>query len=366
MQSQTTCTTISGSALDAQLIDRWNELQASNPTLDSPFFSAGFTRAVAVERPSVEVAVIESGDTVIGLLPYCRTKSNVAMPVAGAFTDFQGIISDPQARLDLRKVLRRSRLAAWQFDHLVVGNGSLEPFQWAYAESPYMDLSDGFGTYRESCRTRGGKEMAEVMRKSRKLEREVAPVRLEAESKNSHVLDTLINWKRQQLLRHKRSDCFQPDWVLPMLNRILYTHGETLRPMLSAMYVGDELAAVNFGLRNGPVLHGWITAFNPHFHKFSPGLMLIIKLAQQAEELGIKRIDMGRGEESFKHNFSSGVTRVAEGAVDRRLVVGMMQHGWVRGKQLLRGTPLRRPAQQLIRRLRYASGLFRHSLDSGR
>ncbi len=132
------------------------------------------------------------------------------------------------------------------------------------------------------------------------------------------------------------------------------------------MYVGDKLAAINFGLRNGSVLHGWITAFNLEFGKFSPGLMLIVKLAQQAEELGIARIDMGRGDESFKRNFSSGVTRVAEGAVDRRLVVGAMQHGWVRGKELLRGTPLSRPAQQLIRRLRHARGAVRHSLDSGR
>ncbi len=365
MQS-TTITTMSGNALDTELIDRWNKLQASNPTLDSPLFSAGFMRAAAQERHGIEVAVIESAGSVIGFLPYCRQHNNVAMPVAGSFTDFQGVISAPGTSIDIRKVLRSCRLAAWQFDHLVVGDESLEPFQWAFAESPYMDLSQGFDAFRDSCRNRGGKEMAEVLRKERKLEREVAPIRMEIESTNCHVFDTLIDWKRQQLGRQKRSDCFRPEWVLPFLNRILHTHGETLRPVLSAMYVGEKLAAINFGLRNGPVLHGWITAFNPEFHKFSPGLMLIVKLARQAEELGIERIDMGRGDESFKRNFSSGVTQVAEGAVDRRLVVGAMQHGWVRGKELLRGTPLSRPAQQLIRRLRHASGAFRHSLDSGR
>jgi CelD/BcsL family acetyltransferase involved in cellulose biosynthesis len=365
MAPQTGATVLSAGALDASLIDRWNQLQRKNRALDSPFFSSSFTRAVAAERGGVEVAVIEADGAILGFLPYCRQRRFIATPVAGSFTDFQGIIAHPGTSIDMRRVLRDSGLSAWQFDHLVAGSDALSPFHWAYSESPFMDLSQGFEAYRKACRNTGGKEMAEVFRKSRKLARDIAPVRFELDTTNWCVLDTLVDWKRQQLRRQRLADCFRPRWVRPLLNRILHTRGETFRPMLSAMYVGDELGAINFGLRSGPILHGWITAFNPKFRKFSPGLMLIVKLAESAESSGISRIDMGRGDESFKRNFCCGATCVASGAVDRRFVAGTLQHSWVRAKELLRGTPLRTPATRLLRRLRYTQGILKHSLDSG-
>ncbi len=365
MPLTTKTTTLPANALDACLIDRWEHLRRSNAALDSPLLSSSFTCAVAAERSGVEVAVIESDGTVVGILPYCRQRRIVATPVASSFSDFQAVIAAPDTPLDMRRVLREARLSAWQFDHMVAGNDSLSPFCWAYSESPYMDLSRGFEAYRETCRHSGGREMAEVFRKSRKLEREVGPLRFEPETTNFCVLDTLIGWKREQLRRQRQLDCFRPSWVMPMLNRVLHTRGESFRPMLTAMYAGDELAAINFGLRSGGVLHGWITAYNPVLRKYSPGLTLIVKLAEAAASLGVSRIDMGRGDESFKRNFCSGATRLAEGAVDRRLVAGAMKHSWVRAKGLLRGTPLHKPAESLLRQLRYASGVLKHSLDSG-
>ncbi|MEO8493991.1 MAG: GNAT family N-acetyltransferase [Planctomycetota bacterium] len=365
MSPQTRTTILPAGSLDARLVDRWNHLQRGNPALDSPLFSSSFTRAVAAERSGVEVAVIESDQTIVGFLPYCRHRGRIAAPVAGSFTGFQGLIALPDTSLDIRRVLRDGRLSAWPFDHLVTESDCLRPYHWAYSESPFMDLSQGFEGYRETCRETGGKEMAEVLRKARKLDRETGPVRLDLETTNSGVFDTLIGWKRQQLRSRRVADCFRPAWVLPLLNRILHTRGETFSSMLSALYVGDELAAINFGLRSGPVLHGWVTAYNPQFRKFSPGLMLIVKLAQAAESAGITRIDMGRGDESFKRNFCSGATRVAEGAVDRRLVVGAMKRSWVCAKAMLRGTPLREPGQRLLRQFRHAGGILAHSLDSG-
>ena len=91
---------ISAEHLDAELIDAWNAVQQSNPILDSPFFSAAFSRAVAQERRGIEIAIVERGNEVVGLLPYCREKARLGGPVAGAFTDFQGMILKPEAAID--------------------------------------------------------------------------------------------------------------------------------------------------------------------------------------------------------------------------------------------------------------------------
>ena len=363
MSNRTTVTVVPANSLDATLIDRWNELQRGNPALDSPFFTSSFAQTVGAERNGAEVAVVEHDNTIVGFLPYCRERRFIAAPMAGSFTDFHGLIADKATWLDMRRVLRDARLSAWHFDHLVMGNECLSRFCWAFLESPCMDVSEGFEAYRAACRSRGGgKAISEVLRKARKLDREVAPIRFEAESTNSYVLDTLIDWKRQQLQRRRRVDCFRHSWVRPLLNRVLHTHGGNFRPMLSAMYVGDELGAINFGLRSGPVLHGWITAFNPKFQKFSPGLILVVKLAESAQALGIARIDMGRGDESFKRSFSTGATRIAEGAVDRRLIAGAANHSWVCAKGVVRQSRFGLPAKRLLQRLRYAGGFFRHSL----
>lgn len=352
---------IAPSHLDAGLIDEWNALQQSNPALDSPFFCSAFTRAIGEERPGIEVAVVEDGNDVIGFLPYCRERRHVARPVAGSFTDFQGMVLAPEATIDPVAILRQCRLNSWQFDHLIADQPAFEPFHWARSESPYMDLSNGFEAYRIERRKTGSNELQEALRKSRKIERDVAPLRFEMSSTNYCVLETLVTWKQAQLRARRVPDCFRASWVTPALERLLHTHGENYQSMLAALYVGDDLLAVNFGLRSGPVLHGWITAFNAKYHKFSPGLILLTRLAQIAESHGITRIDMGRGDEAFKRSFGSGVRVLAEGAVDRRVIARSLQRNWVRAKELIRSTPLDAPARQLVAALRYAGSRVRHT-----
>lgn len=350
--------------LDAELIDDWQRLQQTNPALDSPFFSSAFTRAVAAERRGVRVAVMAEGREVIGFLPY-HAAGRVARPVAGSFTDFQGPIVAADTAIHLPRVLRQAGLVAWQFEHLVTKSDHCESHAWAYAESPYMDLSRGFEAYRLERREAGSDELAEALRKARKLEREVAPLVLETDSLNYRVFDQLIAWKREQLAQTRQLDCFRPAWVVPMLARVLHTRGENFRGLMSVLYAGEEIAAVTLGLRSATVLHGWVTVYNRKFSKYSPGLILMAKLAQAAESLGIQRIDMGPGTEAFKHSFASGSTRVAEGAIDRRLVTGMMRHSWMRAKELVRGTSFRMPAQRVVRRLRGAGQWIARAAGAG-
>lgn len=355
---------ITPSQLDVELLNRWHAIQQADPMLDSPFFSSAFTRAVGEERRGVEIAVIEDANEIVGFFPYHRHQEHAARPVAGSFTDFQGAVLAAGATIEPPRLLRACGLKSWRFDHLIAEQAAFEQYHWAQSESPYMDLANGFEAFRLARRKAGSDELQETLRKSRKIGRDVAPLKFEVQTTNYPVLQTLIRWKQEQLRHRRVADCFRPAWVVPMLERMLYTRGEDFHSMLSALYVGDELLATTFGLRSGTVLHGWITGFNPKFRKFSPGLILLTKLAQEAESLGITRIDMGRGDESFKRSFGSGVKLVAEGAIDRRPVAGSVRRGMVRAKELVRATPLGRPARHVMNSLRYAGGRLWHSLGA--
>ena len=60
-------------------------------------FGPEFTQAVAAVRGDVEVGVLEERGEPVGFFPFQRSRRNVARPVGGKMSDFQGLIA-PQRR----------------------------------------------------------------------------------------------------------------------------------------------------------------------------------------------------------------------------------------------------------------------------
>ena len=86
--------------------------------------------------------------------------------------------------------------------------------------------------------------------------------------------------------------------------------------MLSALWVGEKLLAVHAGMRAGPVLHWWFPTYNTEFARYSPGRMLITKYIEQADSLGLRRIELGKGDEPYKRWLMTGEDPVVEGVID--------------------------------------------------
>jgi CelD/BcsL family acetyltransferase involved in cellulose biosynthesis len=93
-------------------------------------------------------------------------------------------------------------------------------------------------------------------------------------------------------------------------------------------------------------------AYDVSLAKWSPGSMLLLQTAQSAQESGIRRIDLGKGPERYKQQLMSGATEVAEGSVDLRPMTAAIQRSWRRTRELVRASPLRAPAQYVIRNAR--------------
>lgn len=248
--------------------------------------------------------------------------------------------------------MRMAKLKAWRFDCALASQGPLNRFRLREWESPYMDLSRGFEAYRVERRRNRSDELQEALRKSRKIEREIGTVEFTAEASDDEALETLICWKRAQLKARGLSDCFSPPWAIPLLQQVVRTRGERFSGMFITMHVGGELAAASVATRFGPVLHGCVTAFNRKFYKYSPGLIMIARLAQECETLGIERIEMGAGDESFKRSFASGSTAVTKGSVELQPLSRALHLGMRTASDLIDGTALAEPARQLLRRLR--------------
>jgi CelD/BcsL family acetyltransferase involved in cellulose biosynthesis len=214
-----------------------------------------------------------------------------------------------------------------------------------------MDLSSGFDAYRLARGAGGSEELKQVLRKNRKCQREVGDVRLEHHTSRPEVFESLVAWKTGQCRSTGVASALDVSWIRGLLKDLCQRTEAELHGQLSALYVGDRLAAVHLGLRSHGVLHWWFPAYDAQFGKYSPGLMLLVGLAQSATSSGLARIDLGRGEQTYKSNLMSGATLLAEGSVDTRPWSRWMWQRWLAAKNRIRGSRWRGPAHRVNRLL---------------
>ncbi len=320
---------------------RWLQIQNSCSDLSNPFFHPGLTRSVASIRDDVEVVVIRNDKSAVGYFPFQRCPGNMAQAVVGRLSEYHGVIAMPGIAFKPEELLRAAGLNAWHFDHLPVSQLQFEKCIWGKSESPYMDLSSGYNAYRETIKKKGS-SLSQVERKSRKMGREIGPLKFEFHSTDENAFDALIEWKSQQHQRTGVLQIMKVEWVPALLNLLRKTQYHDFKGQFSTLHAGENLVAVHLGLRNDSALHIWFPTYNMQFEKYSPGLILLLEMAKQAAAENLNRIELGRGEERYKVNFKTDDWQIAEGAIDIRPVSSQLRQGWFKTKKWIRSSSYRK------------------------
>lgn len=336
-------TVVAGAELTREHLTRWSEIQLTEPSLASPYFTAEFVQATASVREDVRVSIVEDDAGVIGFFPFQGGKHGVAYPVAGRMSDFHGVIAPDTLLWDAPALLRASGLSAWRFDHLLASQEPLHRFHWAEAPSPYLDVSGGFDVYRQSRKQAGSKEIDKILYEARKAERRAGPLRFELRSPGDVAFQALLKWKAQQYHATGQPDITAVPWIVRFLDRVRHERGERFSGLMSALYLGDRLAAVHLGMRSTTVFHYWLPAYDPELASYSPGQLCLLELARAVASQGVRRIDLGKGEEGYKNRLMSGSISVAEGTVDLRPLIGVVGRRCFDLRNWARRSPLRRP-----------------------
>jgi CelD/BcsL family acetyltransferase involved in cellulose biosynthesis len=338
--------------LTPQHLDAWSALQQADPDLDSPLFRPEFTLGASALCDRVEVAIIEEAGEPVGFFPFERARGDVGIPVGGRLNDFHGAIARKGLLWSAAALVRGCRLSAWHFHNAPAAQTPLRNYSWAAVSSPYIDISLGYEAYCRAMKAKGSDEIRRAAQKARKIERELGALRLVPRTSDERAFDSLIQWKLQQYHRTKATNFLAGKWKIELLERFARTDGELFSGMLTGLYAGDRLAAVHLGLRAGAVLHGWFPAYDPELAEYSPGQVLWHKLIQAAPELGIRRIDLGSGDERYKTVLMSGRTAGCEGSVDLRYVTKWARRGWFQTCYWIKASPLRGVARGVARNTR--------------
>lgn len=341
---------LSGRDLPADLLARWHEIQSTTPALASPYFRAEFVQAAAAVRSNIEVAVLREAGKVVGLFPFARHQGVVARPVGGRLSDYQGVICPADVEWTIPELLSGCRLKAWEFDHQLASQSQLTPFFEQVARSPTMDLGAGYEAWM-AARRAVTTVLTEPLRKFRKLQREHS-IRFEWHTLDEAVFTQMLAWKTQQYLRTGLDDLFAIEWIERLVRSIWHTQQPHFGGVLCALHANDRLVAAHFCMRSGGTLHSWFPAYDAEFGKYSPGMALLLFMAQHAQEHGIACIDLGKGAEDYKLALADGAVEIGEGAVDTRMLAATMRSSWRRARDWVKQTSLERPARASLRWLR--------------
>jgi CelD/BcsL family acetyltransferase involved in cellulose biosynthesis len=297
-------------------LDCWRCYHGQSAHLDSPFLAPDFVLARSRSTPSVRVAVLSDGDGIAGFFPYEMHGRRSAGPAGGGLADATGLVHRPGIRWDSKDLLRACGLNSWAFHNLVSEQVPQSARHVVRATSPVIELAGGYERYLEGRRGASKSFVQTSSRKRRKLEREMGELRFEFDSRDPALLRTLMDWKTQQYHNMGEWDRFGNPQIVALVTQLLGTRSPHCCGTLSVLFAGDRLAAAHFGLRSQGSLAWWFPAYDPALSRYSPGITLLLMMAEAAAGGGIGRINLGRGEHGYKDAAKTADLVVAKGLVD--------------------------------------------------
>jgi CelD/BcsL family acetyltransferase involved in cellulose biosynthesis len=299
-------------------LERWEQLQAENAELDSPFLSARFTVVVGAVRRDTRIAVLSDESGTVAFFPFEKGRGGRGMALAKGLSDVQGAIAPATMDLDLAGTMRACGLRLFEFDHFLAAQEdwlTSLPSRFVLETSPALDLCDGFDAYMSKRQAASKSLFQSTARKRRKLEREHGAIRLNFHEPDHRVLDQVLSWKSSQYRRTGRRDRFADAGNRALVHTLLDVPDATFGAPLTTLYAGDSLVAAHLGLRSRHTLAWWFPVYDPAFATYSPGLILCLDLARAMAAERLSLLDLGKGDESYKDRLSNTSLRLLNGTV---------------------------------------------------
>lgn len=297
----------------------WQDLALSRPELGSPFYQPGFARIIGQQALDLRLAVIEHDGRVCGFFPHHRDRWGRLSSAGYILNDYHGVILEKRAEVAPEALLRACGGRYFAFDHLPLSQSTFAHHVRFETSSPIMQLDGGIEAYRKRLSALAGKNSAGIFQSvgnaRRRIERDIGPLRLEMNSRDPAAFERLIALKSQQFLSTLGSNPLAFPWIRGTLDQVFATQAGPFSGLLSVLYAGDQLVACHLGLRQADQCHIWFITYDPAFSAYSPGLLLLMGMAEAAQGEGLNLFDLGRGTQPYKLRFQTGAIPLGEGAV---------------------------------------------------
>jgi len=307
---------ISGKELTEKHIQKWREIQDSDPRLMSPYFCPEFTQAVASIRNDVYVSVITEGDKIVGFFPFQKRRFGFGIPAGGRLSDIHGLIKEKDFEIDLKQLLKKSGLITYDFHAVPAWQKSFKSYIKESKIFYYIDLSHGYENYASILLERKSKHLKEAAYKLRRLKKDYSEVEFHHFVSDESIIDLLINWKSQQYQQSGLVDVLSFSWTKDLLYKIHKYRSDRFSGILSMLTVDAKPIAIHMGMCSFHSWNWWFPRHDPAYKKYSPGILLRLDAIKYAEKIGKKYVDLGCGDDStYKPHLSTNTEIFGSGSV---------------------------------------------------
>ncbi len=302
-------------ALTSEIRQAWHEIRTAQTVYRSPFFACAFTEAVArCSESPVKVVILRRGGRVTGLLPI-QMSGRVARPAGLGINDAHGLLLRDGETFSVTQSLAQLGLQGYEFHAAPPELDECQRYEVGRTRSFLADLTVDPEGYEHYLRTHST-TIDRQGQKTRRLIREEGPLRLEFDSKDPALLDLLIQWKRDQYRRTHTYDIMSVAWIRALMHDLHRCDRGGIHGLLSVLYAGDKPVAMHYGMLDGDWLHYWFPVFDPQYGYGSPGSQLFLEIVRECESRGVTKVDMGYGEQRYKHKLTNVITEMSFGLAD--------------------------------------------------
>ncbi|NVO12328.1 MAG: GNAT family N-acetyltransferase [Bacteroidales bacterium] len=305
-------TLIRGIELTHELKEIWKRIQDTSKDLESPFFHPEFTYAVSLNRQDSYIAILEENNAIIGFLPFHRDNNGKGTPIGFGISDYQGIIIDENRSIDFISLLEECKIQKWYFDHQITSQAYFREFSHTISDSPIINLEFGYEKYKAQQYINSN-VIKKIEKQIRRFEKEIGKLDFVINEKSVSQFEILLKWKIQHLKELGKRHKLCVDWVSGTMEHIRNCSLPDFEGMVSVLFIQNKTIAVEFGISSQKILHGWVSSYDKEFCKYSPGLILQLKLIQNANK---KIIDLGKGAYSYKQRFMNSKNSLFEGMIN--------------------------------------------------
>lgn len=328
----------------------WSRARSQQAVYRSPFFAVEFTESVArTAETEVNVVTVRRAGQLTALLPI-QVNGHIAKPAGLGINDAHGLITHPSESISVVDVVTAAGLRSYEFHAAPPELPGSQRYEAGRTRSFLADLRVdplGYEHYlREHSTT-----IDRQGQKTRRMIRQEGALRFEFDCRKRNLLDMLIDWKCEQYQRTHTYNILGVPWIQQLIHDLHTRSRSGLHGILNVLYAGETPVAMHYGMLEGDLLHYWFPVFDPKYGYGSPGTQLFLEVVKQCESLGVQKIDMGYGEQRYKHKLTNVVTEMSYGLADSSSLRRKLYAGKLSTRARLKKLPGRETIKPLARRL---------------
>lgn len=349
------CRVIKPRELTEQERWEWKELQLSNFQYDTPLLSPEFMDLVAKSRRDVRCLLVREDDALVAILPVFERSFGLIRPVGAPFSDYAAPIVSQYTDMTLEKIIELSGYAAYRSNSVLLKPSELSDVEKEAATRSFVIHLNGQTAeeHLETHRSQHAKRYKNFRRLMNKLERECGEIEFVFGAAKKLPVETLLNWKSQQFLREGLLDVTAARNSASILNRVAElerSEDNNLSGFMTCLKVNGEMIVGHFGLRDESNFHPWISAYNPEFESYSPGILLLYKVIEEMGQMGLESYDLSTGHESYKKYFCNSARYTRDVNITAQSFAGRLQKLGYESWNYIGGENPNSPAARMRRR----------------